>query len=181
MSFFTGWFLKLWSKSTCVGPHQGTGKASSQKYQGTVYISQVKCRVWWVMMAWFWALTHTHTYYTLFLYTSFCHLRPQIAKARRGGRRGKVTAVITDNNVFWLNTDEFFFSALLCTFVWCFVALLKTIWLSIIIFYWVLNFSFILPCQFMHFFDTGVIAVLLSGGQGCWCCTRKSCKYQVRI
>ena len=29
--------------------------------------------------------------------TSFCHLHPQIAKARRGGRRGKVTAVITDN------------------------------------------------------------------------------------
>ena len=26
---------------------------------------------------------------------SFCHLRPQIAKARRGGRGGKVTAVIT--------------------------------------------------------------------------------------
>ena len=31
---------------------------------------------------------HTHTHYTLFSYTSFCHLRPQIAKARRGGRRG---------------------------------------------------------------------------------------------
>ena len=29
--------------------------------------------------------------------TTFCHLHPQIAKARRGGRRGKVTAVITDN------------------------------------------------------------------------------------
>ena len=27
--------------------------------------------------------------------------------------------------------------------------------------------NFILPCQFMHFFDTGVIAVLLSGSQGC--------------
>ena len=122
----------------------------------------------------------THTHYTLFSYTSFCHLRPQIAKARWGGRRGKVTAVITDNNVFWCNTDEIFFSALLCTFVWYFVALLKTTWLSIIIFYWVLNFSFILPCQFIHFFDTGVIAVLLSGSQSCWCCTRKSCKYQVR-
>ena len=32
-------------------------------------------------------------------YTSFCHLRPRIAKAGRGGRRGKVTAVITDNIV----------------------------------------------------------------------------------
>ena len=31
--------------------------------------------------------------------TSFCDLHPQIAKARRGGRRGKVTAVITDNIV----------------------------------------------------------------------------------
>ena len=40
-----------------------------------------------------------YTHYTLFSYTSFCHLRPQIAKARRGGRRGKVTAVITDNIV----------------------------------------------------------------------------------
>ena len=51
----------------------------------------------------------THTHYTLFLYTSFCHLHPQIAKARRGRRRGKVTAVIIDNNVFWRNTDEIFF------------------------------------------------------------------------
>ena len=31
------------------------------------------------------------------------HLRPQIAKARRGGRRGKVTSVITDDIVKWLN------------------------------------------------------------------------------
>ena len=37
------------------------------------------------------------TRYTLFSYTSFCHLRPQIAKAARGERRGKVTGVITDN------------------------------------------------------------------------------------
>ena len=30
--------------------------------------------------------THTHTLYFI-SYTSFCHLRPQIAKARRGGQR----------------------------------------------------------------------------------------------
>ena len=42
---------------------------------------------------------HTHTTHTLYFISciSFCHLRTQIAKARRGGRRGKVTAVITDN------------------------------------------------------------------------------------
>ena len=40
-----------------------------------------------------------HTHYTLFPYTSICYLRPQIAKARRGGRRGKVTAVTTDGIV----------------------------------------------------------------------------------
>ena len=40
----------------------------------------------------------TLVHYTLFSYT-FCHLRPQIAKARRGGWRGKVTAIITDNLV----------------------------------------------------------------------------------
>ena len=40
--------------------------------------------------------TDTHTLYFISC-TSFCHLHPQIAKARRGGRRGKVTAVITDN------------------------------------------------------------------------------------
>ena len=40
-----------------------------------------------------------HTHYTLFSYSSFCHPRPQIAKARRGGRRGKVTAIITDDIV----------------------------------------------------------------------------------
>ena len=35
--------------------------------------------------------THTHyTHYTLFSYTSFSHLRLQIAKARRGGGRGKL-------------------------------------------------------------------------------------------
>ena len=40
------------------------------------------------------------THYTLFSYTSICHLRPQIAKAsRRGGWRGKVTAVITHDIV----------------------------------------------------------------------------------
>ena len=39
------------------------------------------------------------TDYTLFSYTSICHLRPQIAKARRGGWRGKVTAVITHDIV----------------------------------------------------------------------------------
>ena len=39
------------------------------------------------------------TNYTLFSYTSFCHLRLQIAKATRGERRGKVRAVITDNIV----------------------------------------------------------------------------------
>ena len=43
-------------------------------------------------------ITHTHTLYFI-SYTSFCHLRPQIAKARRGGRRGKVSAVTTDNIV----------------------------------------------------------------------------------
>ena len=38
---------------------------------------------------------HTHHIYTLFLHSSFCHLRPQIARARLlGGRSGKVTAVI---------------------------------------------------------------------------------------
>ena len=58
--------------------------------------------------------------------------------------------------------------------------MVKTTWLSIIIFYWVVNVLFILPCKFIHCFDTGVITVLLSGSQGCWCCTRKSCKYQVR-
>ena len=40
---------------------------------------------------------YAHT--TLFSYTSICHLRPQIAKARRGGWRGKVTAVITHDIV----------------------------------------------------------------------------------
>ena len=37
--------------------------------------------------------THTILYFMQII----CHLHPQIAKARRGGRRGKVTAVITDN------------------------------------------------------------------------------------
>ena len=47
-----------------------------------------------------WMLTVlTATNYTSFSYTSFRHLRPQIAKATRGGRRGRVTAVITDNIV----------------------------------------------------------------------------------
>ena len=40
----------------------------------------------------------SHTLYFI-SYTSLCHLRPQMAKARQGGRRGKVTAVITDNIV----------------------------------------------------------------------------------
>ena len=39
---------------------------------------------------------HAHTVYFISC-TSFCHLHPQIAKTRRGGRSGKVTAVITDN------------------------------------------------------------------------------------
>ena len=39
---------------------------------------------------------YTHTLYFI-SYTSFCRLHPQIAKARRGGRRGKVTAVTTAN------------------------------------------------------------------------------------
>ena len=39
---------------------------------------------------------HTILYFS---YTSICHLRPQIAKARRGGRRGKVTEVITHDIV----------------------------------------------------------------------------------
>ena len=38
----------------------------------------------------------SHTLYFISC-KSFCHLHPQIAKARRGRRRGKVTAVITDN------------------------------------------------------------------------------------
>ena len=42
------------------------------------------------------AVELTHTLYFISC-TSFCHLHPQMAKARRGGRRGKVTAVITDN------------------------------------------------------------------------------------
>ena len=39
---------------------------------------------------------NTHTLYFISC-KSFCHLHPQIAKARRGRQRGKVTAVITDN------------------------------------------------------------------------------------
>ena len=39
----------------------------------------------WMMM------TSSHTLYFISC-TSFCHLRPQIAKARQGGRRGKVTS-----------------------------------------------------------------------------------------
>ena len=30
----------------------------------------------------------------MFLHTSFCHLRPQVARARQDGQSGKVTAVI---------------------------------------------------------------------------------------
>ena len=41
-------------------------------------------------------IINIHTLYFISC-KSFCHLHPQIAKARRGGRRGKVTAVITDN------------------------------------------------------------------------------------
>ena len=45
-------------------------------------------------------MPYTYTIHVYFhTHQSFCHLRPQIAKARRGGRRGKVTAVITDNIV----------------------------------------------------------------------------------
>ena len=38
----------------------------------------------------------TTKFWYIYIYTlySFCHLRPQIARARRGGRRGEVTAVI---------------------------------------------------------------------------------------
>ena len=50
----------------------------------------------------------THTHYTLFSLSSFCHLRPQIAKARRGGRRGKVTAVITDDDIVVVTDDIVF-------------------------------------------------------------------------
>ena len=32
-------------------------------------------------------------------YSSFRHRRPQIAKARRGGRRGKVTSVIITDDI----------------------------------------------------------------------------------
>ena len=42
-------------------------------------------------------------HYTLLSYSSFGHLRPQIAKDRRGGRRGKVKTVITDVFVSNLN------------------------------------------------------------------------------
>ena len=49
----------------------------------------------------------THTHYTLFSRSLFFHLRPLIAKARRGGRRGKVTAVITDDMV--VVTDDIVF------------------------------------------------------------------------
>ena len=43
-------------------------------------------------------------HYTLFSYTPICHASPPAnSKARRGGRRGKVTAVITDNIVKWLH------------------------------------------------------------------------------
>ena len=42
--------------------------------------------------------TSEHTIH-YFSYTSICHLRPQIAKARQGGRRVKVTAVITHDIV----------------------------------------------------------------------------------
>ena len=38
-------------------------------------------------------ISTTKFWYIYTLY-SFCHLRPQIARARRGGRRGKATAVI---------------------------------------------------------------------------------------
>ena len=50
----------------------------------------------------------THTHYTLFSHSSFCHLRPQIVKARRGGRRGKVTAVITDDDIVVVTDDIVF-------------------------------------------------------------------------
>ena len=42
-------------------------------------------------------------HYTLLSYSSFGHLRSQIAKDRRGGRRGKVKTVITDVFVSNLN------------------------------------------------------------------------------
>ena len=42
-------------------------------------------------------------HYTLLSYSSFGHLRSQIAKDRRGGRRGKVKTVITDVFVSDLN------------------------------------------------------------------------------
>ena len=42
-------------------------------------------------------------HYTLLSYSSFGHLHPQIAKDRRGGRRGKVKTVITDVFVSNLN------------------------------------------------------------------------------
>ena len=56
----------------------------------------------------FFSHTHTHTHYSLFSHSSFCHLRPQIAKARRGGRRGKVTAVITDDDIVVVTDDIVF-------------------------------------------------------------------------
>ena len=39
-------------------------------------------------------LLFLHLNFDIYTLHSFCHLRPQIARVRRGGRRGKVTAVI---------------------------------------------------------------------------------------
>ena len=55
---------------------------------------------------WWSSHTHTHTHTLYFISCkSFCHLHPQIAKARRGRRRGKVTAVITDNIIIVNESD----------------------------------------------------------------------------
>ena len=52
--------------------------------------SDNKCQFTWYTMA---LCVILGFLYTLFLHSSFCHLCPQKAKARRGGRSGKDTAV----------------------------------------------------------------------------------------
>ena len=51
---------------------------------GRIVPCPLELHMWMVM-------TSSHTLYFISC-TSFCHLRPQIAKARQGGRRGKVTS-----------------------------------------------------------------------------------------
>jgi len=80
---------------------------------------------------------------------------------------GLILSIIQLFTQFWHNTDEIFFFSIvmyICMILCCSAENYMTINK-----YFLLSTKFFIysACKFMHCFDTGVIAVLLSGSQGC--------------